>query len=940
MSQIYDSQEGLLDFRDIFKQNDVKEAFNILQSLGGGDQIVKKLLIRKETLDVPREQKVINGKYGPNFQGFQEISLLNLLKSMLNYQQLSLILFGICLGTFNYLYKSDILVSQIYIFESYILISLIIPLINSSYNQKKQVQEMNRENYYTIKVLDQGEEKIKYYKELVEGDIVILEPTNQLINVDGLLILGNITVDESLITGDSVTKIKSPYEQKNINIQNNPFIYSGSRILEGKGQMIVLTAGINTQYFKHKINKCLQQEVSKEQIYIDKIMKQFFSLGIIFMVVNFGIQINFDLNAIKQAQVFQIFLIIIVTLSIQLTVFPISLQLILNIIKPKIIQQLNHDNITVHNENCLDKIQNINYLISEYNGIFTENCLKVLRVHIGGIKITKIRELQQVSDNLSNHFIKCCFYTTTCIQKQDKYLGDQFECALLKFISKLHNNIQTQRIQDYFIKQYNQFKTHNYNITVVKIANQYIQYVTGHMQAILPHCQQSDIIEIFQNQGNILVMAYKILNNIEETNFSPENLLKDLNLISIIEFQDPTIANIDETLGKIRNKNLQLIILTNQNIQQMKSFASQYLQGRQTNSILTGEELRNLTGGVVRDGKQFTIRFFDEFLKIIHNLRIVAEANNNDRLILNVGIQQMHQNVAVIAISQDLANLRLANLGIILNDGIQDLGYEPDIQIHSKQINDIFKVMQWSSVIRINTRRIIQFQIPSTITITVGFLILNYIVLANNYKIIFFNQIIWINVIINGLLTFSINSEPPSIYQNKNQFILTTEMAKHILFSLILQLAVIISLLFLNDQYLQITEYYSFDIQRITITYQTLVLLQIFGSISVKFNFNKKINNPQFFIFVTLALLSQYIMICIVPEYFQFCFLTLRQHLFCLIIGVSYTTIVGIICLIVPTRWFNKIIQIFQKNVNQNIPQMNKSHSIEMSQSLKEKLLA
>lgn len=51
-------------------------------------------------------------------------------------------------------------------------------------------------------------------------------------------------------------------------------------------------------------------------------------------------------------------------------------------------------------------------------------------------------------------------------------------------------------------------------------------------------------------------MAYKILNNIEETNFSPENLLKDLNLISIIEFEDPAIPDIDDTLRRIRNLKL------------------------------------------------------------------------------------------------------------------------------------------------------------------------------------------------------------------------------------------------------------------------------------------------------------------------------------------------------------------------------------------------
>ena len=57
-------------------------------------------------------------------------------------------------------------------------------------------------------------------------------------------------------------------------------------------------------------------------------------------------------------------------------------------------------------------------------------------------------------------------------------------------------------------------------------------------------------------------MAYKILNNIDETNNLPENLLNDLNLISIVELQDPAISNIDDTLRGIKNINLSLLIVT------------------------------------------------------------------------------------------------------------------------------------------------------------------------------------------------------------------------------------------------------------------------------------------------------------------------------------------------------------------------------------------
>lgn len=46
------------------------------------------------------------------------------------------------------------------------------------------------------------------------------------------------------MTGESVTKKKVPY--KNASVQRTPFLLSGTRVIDGKGTMLVLTTGENT----------------------------------------------------------------------------------------------------------------------------------------------------------------------------------------------------------------------------------------------------------------------------------------------------------------------------------------------------------------------------------------------------------------------------------------------------------------------------------------------------------------------------------------------------------------------------------------------------------------------------------------------------------------------------------------------------------------------
>ena len=55
-------------------------------------------------------------------------------------------------------------------------------------------------------------------------------------------------------------------------------------------------------------------------------------------------------------------------------------------------------------------------------------------------------------------------------------------------------------------------------------------------------------------------------------------------------------------------------------------------------------------------------------------------------------------------------------------------------------------------------------------------------------------------------------------------------------------------------------------------------------------------------------------MILIYPEYFDLSFLTVSQHLVCLIIGFSYLCMMGLICLVIPTKWFRIIPRMLNAN--------------------------
>lgn len=83
---------------------------------------------------------------------------------------------------------------------------------------------------------------------LLVGDIVQVE-TGEIFPVDGLLLKGNnLVCDESSITGET-DPVKKFAPSKDVQVAR-PFLISGSKVIEGSGEMMVLAVGENSSVGK------------------------------------------------------------------------------------------------------------------------------------------------------------------------------------------------------------------------------------------------------------------------------------------------------------------------------------------------------------------------------------------------------------------------------------------------------------------------------------------------------------------------------------------------------------------------------------------------------------------------------------------------------------------------------------------------------------------
>lgn len=136
-----------------------------------------------------------------------------------------------------------------------IIVAILIVVLVGSLNdwqKERQFQKLNaKKEDRDVKIIRDGKESLISVHDVLVGDILKLEP-GDIIPCDGIILEAhNLKCDESTATGESDTIKKLKYEECIKGLESNtlkadPFIISGSKVLEGVGSYVVIAVGVNS----------------------------------------------------------------------------------------------------------------------------------------------------------------------------------------------------------------------------------------------------------------------------------------------------------------------------------------------------------------------------------------------------------------------------------------------------------------------------------------------------------------------------------------------------------------------------------------------------------------------------------------------------------------------------------------------------------------------
>lgn len=508
-------------------------------------------------------------------------------------------------------------------------------------------------NYITVK--RNGKYKDIDSKNLVVGDYLVLEAGDK-IPADARVIKSYFgKVDESILTGESLSVDKDEdviKEDVTISDRKN-MVYSGTVLVAGKIEAIVVATGMNTELGKiASVMDTKEEPITPLQMKVQKISKFITIVACILVafVLVYGLINDYDVLSL-------VMLCISMIVASVPECLPIAITATLSIG----VSQMAKKKSIVRNLAAIETLGATEIICSDKTGTLTENKMEVSKIFDGGKELT----LNDIS-----HYPRLVeiidYCNTALINEKNEYTGDAVDVALKEYIEK--NNAQTPKHQKIIELPFDSDR--KMMSAIYQVENEKIIYTKGSFESILEKSNRllidnkvvkltsEKIKELKEFESTmskdalkVLAFAYKEITKEVKNEDDYFNEEENLIIVGLIGLKDPVRKNIKESIQSCLDANIRPIMLTGDNLPTATAIAKEVGICKSDSECINATELNGLSE--------------DELISYIKKYSVFARVSPENKLQIVKAIQKTGKVVAMTGDGvNDAPAIKLANVGI------------------------------------------------------------------------------------------------------------------------------------------------------------------------------------------------------------------------------------------------------------------------------------
>ena len=299
---------------------------------------------------------------------------------------------------------------------------------------EKSLESLKSLSSPSAKVIRDGQKIEIDSKNVVEGDIIVLE-AGDLIVADGRIINNySLQVNESSLTGES-TNVDKNEEIINGEVplaDRTNMVFSGSLVTYGRALVAVTGTGMNTEIGKiASLMNAAKEKKTPLQLSLDKFSSRLAVIIMIISVVVFGLNLMqadvIDQNSILDALMFAV--------ALAVAAIPEALGSIVTIVQAMGTQKMARENAVIKDLKAVESLGCVSVICSDKTGTLTQNKMTVQKIFINGESI--LEDQLDLNVESHRHLLYDMVLNNDSSIVDGKGIGDPTEYALLETFRKI-----------------------------------------------------------------------------------------------------------------------------------------------------------------------------------------------------------------------------------------------------------------------------------------------------------------------------------------------------------------------------------------------------------------------------------------------------------------------------------------------------------------------
>lgn len=702
------------------------------------------------------------------------------------------------------------------------------------YDANKKFDLLNAVGEETpVTVIRNGKVKEIPRKEIVVGDIVILN-TGDEIPADGTLVEAvSLQVNEANLTGElMVNKTTDPEHFDDEATYPSNAVMRGTTVTDGHGTMKVDRVGDATEIGKVARQSTEQSdEKTPLNIQLEKLANLIGKVGFTIATLTFVIFTSKDLYAyftantvetweqwLEVAQIVLKYFMMAVTLIV--VAVPEGLPMSVTLSLALNMRRMLKTNNLVRKMHACETMGAITVICTDKTGTLTQNLMQVHEAQVDESNPELVAESIAVNST--------AFLEEKAEGEKPSGVGNPTEVALLLWLNGKGTNYISLRENAHTVNQLTFSTERKYMATLVDspVMNKRVLYIKGAPEIVMSKCSLSndkikaynEQLLAYQNKAmRTLGLAYRIVPEGKSEDCAELVAEGGMTFLGIFAISDPIRPDVPDAVKKCQSAGIGVKIVTGDTPGTATEIA------RQIGLWTENDTERNRITGT-----DFAALSDEEALERVLDIKVMSRARPMDKQRL---VQLLQQKGAVVAVTGDGTNdapaLNHAQVGLSMGTGTSVAKEASDITLLDDSFHSIATAVMWGRSLYKNIQRFIVFQLTINVVALLSVLLGAFFGSALPLTV---TQMLWVNLIMDTFAAMALASISPSMDvmnekpRKRTDFIISKAMQKNIFGTGICFLIVLMGLMaYMNNSSA------GMDVHNLTIFFTVFVMLQFWN---------------------------------------------------------------------------------------------------------------